>query len=646
MKTRSAVRTAFAGDFHTVFPSNAKLSPMPSGWDIGGGETAGWGRGLTGLIWVAEQGGVVFSDTAHHRRLFWAPGRDPELVAPTDGAFTGATTDGDGRIVSCDWAGRRVVIERQGAAAEVIAERFDGKALNRPHDICRGPGRSLFLADQKVPYPLPADPGATAPASGVYRLDADGGAENMGLSIALPGGVCFDQARTRLLVTEPRAGKIHALPLTADGRPAGPATVLATLVGEAKGAPHGLTVDSEGRIFVGGPGGVWVLSPDGAALGILHLTSSRVTSLAIGGGKLFIATPTGVGAADLGPGVREAAAAPAAPAILRQPLGFRQAIERHDPALDRIIPLDAVITNHGSGGFFEDLGGGEHELFSRSLEGLFWDSGEQTLKFSDIGNSRRLRLCVETGAISVAEQPTGHTNGATYDHDGNVLSCEQAERRVSRLLPNGERVTVVDRTADGRRLNRPNDIVMRSDGNIYFTDPWWDFGAGETRDADDGLVGAFQPGQAKTRRLRPDGVLETFGGDWLACNGLALSVDETVLFVNDTIRKHIRAFDLAPDGTVDSASSRVFCELPGDDDGKPDGMKLDSAGNIYCGGPGGLWVIDPSGKHLGTIRHGACQTNNVCFGADGWLTLFMCSWVTLHSIPVLIPGVRTLDVRR
>ena len=645
MKTRSAVQTAFAGDFRKVFASDAKLHAMPDGWDIGGGDTAGWGRGLAGLIWIAEQAGVMFSDTAHHRRLFWSPGRNPELVAKTDGAMTGAVIDADGRVISCDWAGRRVVAERPGGPAEVVAEGFGGKAFNRPHDICRGPGRSLFLADQKAPFPL-VDPKTTLPSSGVYRLDADGGIEDLGVDVALLGGVCFDQARSRLLVTEPRARKVHALPVTADGRRAGPPTVLATLTGEGKGAPHGLAVDGEGRIFVGGPGGVWVLSPGGAALGILHLTTSRVTSLAIGGGKLFIATLTGVGTADLGPGVSPSGAAPAAPAILRQPLGFRQAIERHEAALDRIIAPDAVITNYGSGGFFEDLGGGEHELFSRSLEGLFWDSRERAMKFSDIGNSRRLRLCVETGDISVANQPTGHGNGATLDPDGNVLSCDQGERRVTRLLPNGERVTVVDRTAEGRRINRPNDIVMRFDGNIYFTDPWWDFGAGETRDADDGLTGAFQLGMAKTRRLRPDGVLEDFGGGWLACNGLALSVDEKVLFVNDSVRKHIRAFDLAPDGTVDSASDRVFCELPGDDDGKPDGMKLDSAGNIYCGGPGGLWVIDPAGKHLGTIRHGACMTNNLCFGGDDWRTLFMCSWVTLHSVPVLIPGVRTLDARR
>jgi len=330
-----------------------------------------------------------------------------------------------------------------------------------------------------------------------------------------------------------------------------------------------------------------------------------------------------------------AGSAPVSPAVLRQPLGFDQAIERHDPAFDRVVPVDAQITNLASGGFFDDLGGGEDEYYSRSLEGLYWDSREACLMFSDIGNSRRMRFTPATGAITQAHYPTGNTNGATLDPAGNVLSCEHSERRVSVRLANGERVTLVDRTADGRRLNHPNDIVMRSDGNVYFTDPWWDFGAGETSEI----------GHAATWRLSPQGLLEEFAGNWRVCNGLALSVDERVLFVNDSYGPHIRAFDLDADGRVDSASDRIFCELNGTRDGKPDGMKIDTAGNVYCGGSGGLWVFSPEGRHLGTIVHGSTQTNNICFGGPDWQTLYFCSWTSLHSVPLLVPGIRTLDAR-
>lgn len=635
MKSRAAVTTAFRPDFRGIFAPGARIVAMPDGWDIAGGDSAGWGRGIAGLMWIESAGGVAFSDTAHHRRLFWAPGGDPELIAPTDGAITGATIDERGRFVGCDWAGQRIIAEERGGDTTVVAEGIAGKRFNRPADICNGPEGSLFFIDQKQLFP-PSDPQKSQTGSGIYHVNAGGTVENLGITLSFPGGLAFDPARSRLIVSEPRNQKIHSFPLAADGTldPAG-GTVLAALDGEGKGAPHGLAIDDRGRIFVGGPGGLWVLGPDGSPLGILHLTASRVTGVAIGGGKLFIATPVGMGVIDFADEISGSILQGTPPAILRQPIGFDQRIERHDPGLDRIIAPDAVIANHGMGGFFEDLGGGEDERYSRSLEGLLWDSRERCLKFSDIGNNRRLRLCLETGDISVANQPTGNTNGATYDRDGNILSCEHSERRVSRLLPNGQRVTVIDRTSDGRRLNRPNDIVMRSDGNIYFTDPWWDFGAGDT-----GEVGG-----TTSWHLRTDGVLQAFAGDWMVCNGLALSVNENVLFVNDTIRQHIRAFDIRPDGTVDSASDRIFCELPGTEDGKPDGMKLDIAGNVYCGGPGGLWIFDPAGKHLGTIRHGACQTNNLCFGGDDWRTLFLCSWITLHSVPTLIPGVRTLDAR-
>ena len=105
-------------------------------------------------------------------------------------------------------------------------------------------------------------------------------------------------------------------------------------------------------------------------------------------------------------------------------------------------------------------------------------------------------------------------------------------------------------------------------------------------------------------------------------NGLCFSPDESVLYVNDTRRHHIRAFDVLPDGALDLGSDRIFAELGGDAPGAPDGMKVDVEGNLYCGGSGGLWILNPSGTHLGTIVHGAAQTNNLAFGGPEWKTLF------------------------
>lgn len=635
MDRRRAVRTVLDRAFDLIVPNDASILAMPGEMDIGGGDSAGWGRGLASPSWLEDVGGISVADTAHHRLILWVPGQRPTLLAKTPGAIVGAASDRNGGFVGCDWAGRRVVARQADGSTKTLAESFAGRRFNRPGDICTGPSGVLYFTDQKLPFP-PNEPGIeTLPDSGVYGLDK-GELFDTGIRIDLPGGLSFDAARSRLLVSEPRALRIHAFPVAPDGSVDGSAgTIVATLDGTAKGAPHGLCIDAAGRIHAGGPGGIWVLDPSGAALGIVHLPASRVTGLAIGGGRLWITTPVGAGAIDLAAGIEAPRQDVVAPAILRQPLGFDQLIERHDPAFDRIVPPDAAIANLASGGFFDDLGGGEDELYSRSLEGLYWDSREDCLMFSDIGNSRRMRFTPSTGAITQAHFPTGFTNGATLDHDGNTLSCEHAGRRISRRLPNGERVNVVDRTDDGRRLNHPNDIVIRSDGNIYFTDPWWDFGAGE----------ASEIGHAATWHLDPDRRLHEFGGDWIVCNGLALSLDERILFVNDSYKYHIRAFDLAPDGSVDTSSDRVFCELKGAGDGKPDGMKLDLAGNVYCGGPRGLWVFSPEGRHLGTIVHGATQTNNLCFGGEEWRTLFFCSWISLHSVPLLIPGVRTLDAR-
>ncbi len=151
----------------------------------------------------------------------------------------------------------------------------------------------------------------------------------------------------------------------------------------------------------------------------------------------------------------------------------------------------------------------------------------------------------------------------------------------------------------GRPFNRPNDIVVKSDGAIYFTDPWTAAEApGET---DLTFAGVF--------RISPDrGTLTLLVDDLLAPNGIAFSPDEKVLYVNDSRRRHIRAFDLLPNGTLARQTDRVFCELGGREPGGPDGMKVDTAGNVYCGGSGGLYIIDPNGKKLGRIVHGFANT--------------------------------------
>ena len=141
-------------------------------------------------------------------------------------------------------------------------------------------------------------------------------------------------------------------------------------------------------------------------------------------------------------------------------------------------------------------------------------------------------------------------------------------------------------------------------------------------------------------RITPDlGTVSLLVPDFVLPNGLAFSPDETVLYINDTRHRHIRAFDLLPNGMLARQTDRVFVELGGDEPGVPDGMKVDVEGNVYCGGAGGIWVMDPRGKKLGRIVHGAPATTNIAFGGDDWKTLYFTSRNHLGSTSVKIPGI-------
>ena len=204
-----------------------------------------------------------------------------------------------------------------------------------------------------------------------------------------------------------------------------------------------------------------------------------------------------------------------------------------------------------------------------------------------------------------------------------------AMRRAARHDADG-RVTIVASHYQGKRLNRPNDVIVKSDGAIYFTDPFnrppvppeqWE-----------------QP-VAGVYRVEPDLSAVTLVVDTSDFpNGLAFSPDERVLYLADTRRGDLRAFDVLPSGLLDKRTERVFADLKGSEPGNPDGVKVDSAGHVYCGGAGGLYILDPTGKKLGRIVHGHPNTTNVGFGGDDWKTLYFTTRDTLGVVNVKIPG--------
>jgi gluconolactonase len=292
-------------------------------------------------------------------------------------------------------------------------------------------------------------------------------------------------------------------------------------------------------------------------------------------------------------------------------------IEQIDPALDKIISTSEPIKELASG-FGGDLG---------PAEGPVWIKEGGYLLFSDIHNSRRMKYTPGQG-VSVFLEPTNRANGLTRDLQGRLLAAEHDTRRLTRRELDGS-LTVIAASFQGRRFNRPNDVVVKSDGAIYFTDPG---GPAVPEQWDLTHTGVY--------RVSPDlGTLTLLVSDFIVPNGLAFSPDESILYINDSRRGHIRAFDMAPNGTLAKQTDRVFADLRGADPGVPDGMKVDVAGNVYCGGSGGLYILDPKGKKLGRIVHGQPATTNLGFGGDDWKTLFFTSRVHLGSVNLKIAGI-------
>jgi gluconolactonase len=289
-------------------------------------------------------------------------------------------------------------------------------------------------------------------------------------------------------------------------------------------------------------------------------------------------------------------------------------LEQHSPGLERLVDVRQEI---------EELAGGFGGPNGPAEGPVWWQEGGYLL-FSDIGNNRRMKWTPGAG-VALDQEPTNEANGLTRDLQGRLIACEHLARRVTRQDPDGS-ITVVANNYHSRRLNRPNDVVVKSDGSIYFTDP----GLGRIESELD-FCGVY--------RVSPDlGTIHVLVRDFVVPNGLAFSPDESILYVNDSRRGHIRAFDVEPTGLLALATDRVFATLRDDRVGVPDGMKVDSAGNVYCTGPGGIWMFDSAGTHLGTIATGA-QTTNVAWGDDDWSTLYFTTWQTLGRIRMKIPGI-------
>jgi gluconolactonase len=268
----------------------------------------------------------------------------------------------------------------------------------------------------------------------------------------------------------------------------------------------------------------------------------------------------------------------------------------------------------------------------RWAEGPAWFPAHRSLVWSDIPNNRMLRYDETTGEVGVFRQPAGNTNGHTVDRQGRLVSCEHGGRRVSRTEHDGS-ITVIADNFQGKKLNSPNDVVVKSDGSIWFSDPSY----GIESDYE-GNKGASEIGRNNLYRVDGDtGEIAIAADDFEAPNGLAFSPDESILYVSDTgssRTRHMRAFDVNEDGTL--SNSRVFAICTS---GVFDGFRCDDAGRIWTSAADGVHCYDPDGTLLGKVRVPEV-VSNVEWGGPKRNNLFICGTTSLYSIMLPVVGAK------
>jgi gluconolactonase len=301
-----------------------------------------------------------------------------------------------------------------------------------------------------------------------------------------------------------------------------------------------------------------------------------------------------------------------------------------DPAFDKLIPPGARVEKLVDGHIW--------------TEGPVWNRKDGYLLFSDIPNNAIIQWRADKGE-SLFMQPAGYlgkepftgrepgTNGLTYDSKGRLVACDHGERRVYRLEADGKTKTTLADKYDGKRLNSPNDLVYKSNGDLYFTDPIYGLPKGAedpARELD--FCGVY--------RLSKDGKLTLLTKEITRPNGIAFSPDEKKLYVasSDPDKAIWMVYDVQPDGTI--ANGKVFFDATAwakeKRPGLPDGMKVDKNGVIFATGPGGVHVFSPEGKHLGTIDTGV-PTSNVGWGNDG-STLYITANTALLRVKLNTKG--------
>ena len=284
------------------------------------------------------------------------------------------------------------------------------------------------------------------------------------------------------------------------------------------------------------------------------------------------------------------------------------ALKAESPQFWNLIPQDAALEKVASGFGF--------------TEGPVWDT-KGFLYVSDEELNKIYRVYGDGRKEEVIS--LGDPDGNTYDRQQRLIVCASVLRAIIRIDASGKYEVLANRF-EGKKFNSPNDVVMGPDGSLYFTDPTLDLPKGEKKEL--GFQGVF--------RLDPGGRVTLLAADLSQPNGLAFSPDGKRLYVDDSEKRNIRVYDFRPGGTL--VNGRIFGEEPGKKgEGVPDGMKVDQSGNLYVTGPGGIWVWDSNGHHLGTILMPE-QPANLAWGDGDWGTLYVTATTSVYRLKTRARG--------
>lgn len=319
---------------------------------------------------------------------------------------------------------------------------------------------------------------------------------------------------------------------------------------------------------------------------------------------------------------------PTSPALLAQSPTSMGTIDRLDPALDALIPKDAKVEKVAGGFIFT-----EGPLWRPSMGLWFSDViGDVVRQWSPDGKVIELLHPMGFSPEMRAGRGLIGPNAMVADQDGAVLLCEHANRRIVRITKDMLISVLVDRY-QGKRLNSPNDLVYRSDGSLYFTDPPYGLPKEDSDPAKE------LPFNAVFRLFH--GNLQVIVSDLSRPNGIAFSPDQKTLYVDnsDPAHKIWMKYDVSADGTV--KNGQLMADATTDKgNGNPDGMKVDSLGNIYSAGPGGLWIFSAAGKHIGTIEMPEIVSN--CAWGDDGKTLYITARTSVYRIRLSVSGEKVL----